>query len=491
MPLPTTALMRVVNRIKALIAEGSFKDGDRLPTTHALAAALRTHYNLVCKAVRFLENDGLVSVRKNKGIFVGTASNQPDPFIPLKKPAPHKFLRLRTQIEQDILRGTFAHTELLSIRELSQRYAVSAQTIRKTLSALTKDRVITPVKKRYQVTSARLDHPSAVIKFISSGSSSLSMFNDRIHEALVTIELECHARNIFVEKMPLAADSATRSKSSLCTPSDFGYIIWRNGIPDNRIVDILLTLAKSTRPVAIIDELGDYTLPLRLRSFPQFKIFTLAGFAAGKQVGRYLLENGHQNVAYLSDQHDQSWSTERLRGIKEVFVNAGFPDALTSYPLPAYVQQAEDRQSFGSIPQTVQRRLVKEYPEINWYVWPQLAEIFDDIKNNNNTFAAIKERVALKSSQSTTAWVGSNDFIALLTLQALKNHSDTSRNHSIAVVGFDDIRLAAQYNITSYNFAVGGIVRTALGFMTNPESRFWHHKTRIECEGILMERYTK
>jgi hypothetical protein len=78
------------------------------------------------------------------------------------------------------------------------------------------------------------------------------------------------------------------------------------------------------RPVAIIDESGNYAVPSELITNPLVQIFRIAGISAGKQAARLLLELGHTSVAFLSPFHSTCWSQQRQRGLDEQYAKAGY-----------------------------------------------------------------------------------------------------------------------------------------------------------------------
>ncbi len=61
----------VVERIRALITDGQFGPGDRLPTETELIKQLEVSRTVLREAIGRLETVGLVSVRGSRGMFVG------------------------------------------------------------------------------------------------------------------------------------------------------------------------------------------------------------------------------------------------------------------------------------------------------------------------------------------------------------------------------------------------------------------------------------
>jgi DNA-binding FadR family transcriptional regulator len=92
-------------RIGALIAEGEFEVGARLPSERALAERFDVSRTLVREAIIVLEIQGAVEVRGGSGIYVcvsPVAPNRSTTFTPPAGPGPFELLRARCLIESEI-----------------------------------------------------------------------------------------------------------------------------------------------------------------------------------------------------------------------------------------------------------------------------------------------------------------------------------------------------------------------------------------------------
>jgi len=65
----------IIDQIKAKIADGAWRPGDRLPTSRQLAAEFGLSMTAVREALRILENRGIVSIEHGRGLFI---RNDPD-----------------------------------------------------------------------------------------------------------------------------------------------------------------------------------------------------------------------------------------------------------------------------------------------------------------------------------------------------------------------------------------------------------------------------
>jgi len=95
---------KLAARIAALIAQGEFKTGDRLPSERALAERFEVSRTLVREAIIVLEMQGNVEVRGGSGIYVCAAAGaeRADSYQLPPGPGPFELLRARCLIESEI-----------------------------------------------------------------------------------------------------------------------------------------------------------------------------------------------------------------------------------------------------------------------------------------------------------------------------------------------------------------------------------------------------
>ena len=96
---------KLAARIAALIANGEFEVGARLPAERTLADRFKVSRTLVREAIIVLEMQGLVDVRGGSGIYVCAPPPAParsTNFMPPTGPGPFELLRARCLIESEI-----------------------------------------------------------------------------------------------------------------------------------------------------------------------------------------------------------------------------------------------------------------------------------------------------------------------------------------------------------------------------------------------------
>lgn len=62
--------VQVIDQIKHMIAIGTLKPGDQLPTVRQMAADLRVNFNTIARAYRMLDEEGLISTQHGRGTFI-------------------------------------------------------------------------------------------------------------------------------------------------------------------------------------------------------------------------------------------------------------------------------------------------------------------------------------------------------------------------------------------------------------------------------------
>lgn len=62
--------LQIVEQVRQLVASGSLKPDDQLPTVRALASELRVNFNTVARAYRLLDEAGIISTQQGRGTYI-------------------------------------------------------------------------------------------------------------------------------------------------------------------------------------------------------------------------------------------------------------------------------------------------------------------------------------------------------------------------------------------------------------------------------------
>jgi GntR family transcriptional regulator len=62
--------VQIIDQVKHMIAIGSLKPGDQLPTVRQLATDLRVNFNTIARAYRMLDDEGLISTQHGRGTYI-------------------------------------------------------------------------------------------------------------------------------------------------------------------------------------------------------------------------------------------------------------------------------------------------------------------------------------------------------------------------------------------------------------------------------------
>ena len=62
--------IQITDQIEQLVAGGTLKPGDQLPTVRALASELRVNFNTVARAYRLLDEAGVISTQQGRGTYI-------------------------------------------------------------------------------------------------------------------------------------------------------------------------------------------------------------------------------------------------------------------------------------------------------------------------------------------------------------------------------------------------------------------------------------
>jgi DNA-binding LacI/PurR family transcriptional regulator/DNA-binding transcriptional regulator YhcF (GntR family) len=512
-----------------------------MPSIASLAHSIGVSARTMVKAVARLKKAGIIEGAERERLRV---AGGPSAVIPSIEQAVWRVKR--AALEQDILAGIYARSNRLpSQKELCARYGVCCETMRKILRSLAADNVVFLRRKVYELPGnpARSSGKRIVFFTLQIRSMPLSALNQGQYRVFDLIESECISRELRMEIVELdyrSLAAGVRAASNGAAKATLGYILdlsWKTTQEYGPMhVELLTQIARLKGPVAVIDENGDFVLPLQFSSNPLIQVFRIEGRRAGSRVARFLLGMSHRSVAYISTEHNSFWSRQRLAGVEEEYSRAGCPAGVR----PIVTQEMESNtegilaiSDFDSI--LIRKVLAMDQNATNvdesYRAFLTLQKHFafeqfsaEDVRDVRSRLAIIRDLQkrdpekqlfdqicfdvlwhiglrlharacarlfdrALRLRPNVTAWICASDSLALNALSYLKNRN-IEVPQKLSVVGFDNQPIVAlDHRLTSLDFNVRGFAYRILNFISRPpKPRGHYHHLPIEVEGIIVQR---
>jgi DNA-binding LacI/PurR family transcriptional regulator/DNA-binding transcriptional regulator YhcF (GntR family) len=488
-----TAVTNSLQYLERTIEEFTRAGVERLPTIKHLASRLHVSHATMNAAVRILRDRGVLVVSRKHGIRIANSRIEP-PAVSGEKA---RWKQIRVRLECDTLRGMF-HRELPRLSDLGERYGVGFRTVKQAVEALAADTGMVAVyKKRYRIVPARGPHPAATVLFVSRGDQTgknLVFFSDRVREFDYSLVKECRGASLNLVKVAMPADTAERDAPRLldrlyAKHAVIGQVIWRDCFPPALFSSVLRTCVSHRTPSAVIDETGDY-FP---RGTKGVRSFTIASAAAGRSVARYLLDNGHRRIAFVSIAAEAPWSVSRLRGIVEAFANAGRPDAVSRFCATAAISENDlaavaFKKECDKIDGILYNIRVRSDQASRAYLTYEMFLTMRAMIENAALFKALDPwMTAIAADSAVTALVAATDALSILALDYCRKVKKRVPE-DIAIIGFDDTRQAHEFGLSSYNFNFADMARLAMHYILDPKREMFARQEVIECEGLVMER---
>ncbi|MEV0275167.1 FadR/GntR family transcriptional regulator [Streptomyces sp. NPDC050610] len=116
----------VVDQLRAQLAAGEWRVGERIPTEHALAEQLQVGRNTVREAVRVLVHAGMLRSRQGEGTFVVSMADPGDIMRGVQRAGVRDVLELRIALEAEAARLAALRHEPADLKRMAA--ALDAQT---------------------------------------------------------------------------------------------------------------------------------------------------------------------------------------------------------------------------------------------------------------------------------------------------------------------------------------------------------------------------
>jgi hypothetical protein len=270
-----------------------------------------------------------------------------------------------------------------------------------------------------------------------------------------------------------------------------GILVWTLslGVEDLRLMT--RNLVSVNKPVALLDEIGNVSLPRETTSNPLFRTFVTAYTPmCSLDMGTYLVNRGHTAVSFFNLFPDLHVNRNRADGIEKRLRDASPSALLRRVALDEDMSAAQLKKIAGKNPEypvapgpgtnKSSSHFLKRYSAVR----KQLALI-----NAIPRHCAARIRAELARSE-TTAWVAFNDTLAFALLDILQAEG-VAVPERISVVAFDDVPDAYDIGLTTYNFNISAIVNAMFDhILGGPLGRRLGNRRVVEIPGYVVERQT-
>ena len=418
--------------------------------------------------------------------------------------------RVADRFYKDILLGRYqAGEKLPTCKELQQTYNVSFATLKKVLAYLVNEQVVEPRTGGYFVPQLTNRTGHARIVAIGCGWEDGKIWVDYQDKNYFRIlESECLRNNIRLDVIVYCREherirfvhTASKQDYDLGDRRIIGYIFIVANL-ESTPEEVLGRLVAMRRSVAVLDVVGGWNIPRCARGNRQVQFFTAtASVLPAKRVAHYLLERGHRHIAFFSPFHKALWSRRRLDTITEIYEKAGCPGQVRPFVYDKYAYQwdylknqehdedihvlinqyaawkkeahAEFFKRFGNLGYSIVR-YISEWNCASGEIYEKMLPLFHK---------ALGDR-------EITAWVVANDFAATIAMDYLEEQH-IRIPETLSVVSFDNTLDAMEYQLTSYDFNINGIINMMLRFILTPHTVKPARKTGacLEVDGTLVVR---
>jgi DNA-binding LacI/PurR family transcriptional regulator/DNA-binding transcriptional regulator YhcF (GntR family) len=499
--------------IIGLISSGMLDTDRRLPGLRAMARQSGLSAPTLLKAANHLKTEGILTGggRSRYAAVYGRDVKEaqrkiaPDETqVNARHEAPYRYAEITRRIARDILTGVYKQDRPLpSHKELQRRYSASYPTVSKALRALCEQELIVADGRLYRIKGMHASSAgSARIAILCVGTESgLPLFTMHDQEMVKLMEIECSQSNIFAdiltfvpgeEDIEFFAPGKTASKTFKDTGQTFGYIYIIN-TRESFQPAILHQLDRLKKPVAILDESGEWEVPPFVLRNRRMRIFrTTISKRPAEKVGRFLLSQGHRSVAFLSPYGKTAWSSMRYEAIDSVFHDAGIDNAVKIFGKDFSLPTIPDSVSIRNEVLTLQKQwLARKGTDMTGMVasafrmmelsvtreW-RLQSFFDSIIDS------------LLADTSITAWVAVNDRVGIAALHYCKMRGIAVPGR-ISIISFDNAHESRGFGLTTCDFNIASITSAMISYIMRADSfSAGTFKPIVEPEGVILRRRT-
>jgi DNA-binding LacI/PurR family transcriptional regulator len=467
----------------------------RLPVIKTLASDAKVSKQTMQKAVRGFVDKGILSAQHGRGIHIVSGANQRALDATLRRTAQsggtsskRAWERVRSAVLNDLAADAFPPGTVFSSKELCRRYGVCHATLRK---ALHQSSVLKPYKRGfcYQPQTRKHSKSTIILIAISSDIKALLEYSTRSQEFWRTLERECRANHISFPIVDIAEVQKTGGiPSQYMNGTVLGYAILTYQIGRETIGWLTQVLPSKSVPIIIVDDSG--ITPMEINPPKAYIVARTGDYAAGREVGNYLLAQGHRSASCFCLAPGVEWSDLRAKGIRDVYAEAGLASVhvFHSESIDSWGQLFEDKplnrtsRAAHSRAEAIRRLFPSHERSEHESFFFQTQSYLMSHLDKGRFYRNFRKAAAL---DGVNAWVMCNDRVATYALSFLASEGrDVSKGK--LVIGFDDLVESFGLGLTSYNFNMSAIASAVIRFILyGPDSP---RARTLVVPGFIVER---
>jgi DNA-binding transcriptional regulator YhcF (GntR family) len=472
----------------------------RLDTHEQMARQAGVSNGTMLKAVRLLCDEGVLVSKRKAGVRLAKTVASP------QRPLPDSGWRgIVQRMRTDIIAGSMAPDVWLSAKELTRRYGGCFRTAKRALQALEEDHLLVRQQRGYRLAVPRAGRreQNIVLTGVGSANGNLDSFTPRTLELLRTPERACFMRSMRLSVVAYdyrAARFVSRRAQGIGWDQELrssrGCIALTTSMPPAALGELALACSRRRVPLALVDE-GSVSAAVRVPQQARSRVFHMVVDArAGLITGHYLRRLGHRRIAYLCPYHLESWSADRLLGLREAYGSVHTKDD----PVREF--------TIGSIEELFRTFLQKDVAEKAFFTLDPVSRYLDPADGlsiecveqmRSAMFHVARSEILRRRMRplfeqalgdtGTTAWVTGNDDVAGAALDFLQE-TRTAVPDAISVVGFDNTTTASARGLTSFSFSEARVIDTAMRYLLDEGQRSEPRRmapASVAIDGFIVE----
>lgn len=499
-PKTSPALQSTIAFIREILIDSELT---KLPSVRSIAKTCQVSSVTVSRAIELLKEEGLIKSFWGKGCFLTASLHlKPSSLITVRMP---KYQHIYNRITADIINGKYKpNRPLPGVNQLTALYDVSRPTIRKVLALLICEKTIRRIGvKHYLYSSTVRTRLKIVIIAFGVSPNAIKITSERERNFYRNISNTALQQNVDLQTICY--------NDYLDTPKFFvadGHDL-HSCLNQTDVCGIILSTYHMNNSARCLRKIMRFGKPISICVEDQHVLESMAQYSAnskgitffdvsysttpGKDVGAYLYEKGHRDIAYLSPFHKSTWSQNRLSGLLEMYGKQNDTKKVHAFVLDEFVRDYAFTEKIienNSIETDVSIDNITNriHPSMNKRISSIKVE-YENLLRDALIFSYCEPLVKKAASvPSITAWVCANDQIACMVMDYWNYHRVPFGKRP-ALLGFDNSFDSFERGISTYEFNTGGETQSMVNHLIYPNSSLILRSKRIvRLHGSVIER---